>query len=106
MQRLKSGKSAIGLPTPQARASDLFVEKRAVEMPSYDQPVYANRRAHRLLTGLGKLARQGCLGILKVAGGEFTTVPQPRLRFGKKEKKGDVSKKRMSLDPNGPVGVA
>ncbi len=26
-----------------------------VEMPSYDQPVRTNRRAHRLLTGLGKL---------------------------------------------------
>ncbi len=104
MQRLKSENTAIGFLTPQAWAVNLFIEKRAVEMPSYAQPVYANRRAHRLRTGLGKLAKQGCIGILKVAAGEFTTIPQPRLRFGKEKRRREIFQKReCRLTPTGPL---
>lgn len=104
MQRLKSGRSAIVLVAQQARTVHLLIEKRAVEMPSYAQPMYANRRAHRLRTGLGKLAKKGCLGILKVASGEFTTVPQPRLRLGKgKRRKEFFQKREYCLTPTDPL---
>jgi len=104
MQRLKLGRNAIALLAQQTRTVHLFIEKRAVEMPSYDQPVCANRRAHRLLTGLGKLAKRGCPGILRVAAGEFTTVPQPRLRLGKEKRRRDVFQKREDrLTPTDPL---
>ena len=58
MRRLRSKKTPLAFAISCAVEEKRFIVARAVEMASYDQPVRTNRRAHRLLTGLGKLAEK------------------------------------------------
>ncbi len=64
--------------------------RRAVEMPPCDRLVHGlaslARPMHHPLTGLGKLAGAVPGLCRQDVGGEFPTVPQPRLRVRKKEK--------------------
>ncbi len=67
--------------------------RRAVEMPPCERPVHGlaslARSMHRPLTGLGKLAGQTALANRGAFGGEFPTVPQPRVRVRKSRKEFD-----------------
>jgi hypothetical protein len=110
MQRPKSQYTHLALSIPCGGEKNRLIAARAVEMTSYAQPVRANHRAHRLSTGLGKLAKKDYCAIFKFSTGEFPTIPQPHhhyLYFFKRGKsKLFTLGRRDVLDPNGTVGVA
>jgi len=109
MRRPKSKDTRLALGILCGVGGKQFIVARAVEMASCAQPVRANRRAHRLSTGLGKLAKKGYCVAFEFLAGEFTTIPQPHhhyLYFLKREKsKLFPLERREVLDPNGAVGV-
>jgi hypothetical protein len=110
MQRPKSQYTHLALNIPCGGEKNRLIAARAVEMTSCAQPVRANRRAHRLNTGLGKLAKKGYCAILKFSTGEFPTIPQPHHHYFCFFKRGKSKlfplERRKMLDPNGTVGVA
>ena len=81
MRRPKSKDTRLALGIPCAGEKNRLIVARAVEMASCAQPVRANRRAHRLSTGLGKLAKKGIYVVFKFLKGEFSTIPQPHHHY-------------------------
>jgi hypothetical protein len=110
MLRPKSKETRLALGIPCGAEEKRFIVARAVEMTSCAQPVRANRRAHRLSTGLGKLAKKGYCAIFKFSAGEFPTIQQPHHHYLYFFKRGKselfLLERRNMLDPNGTVGVA
>jgi len=81
MRRLRSKKTPLAFVISCAVEEQRFIVARAVEMASCAQPMHANRRAHRLSTGLGKLAKKGYRVVFKFVAGEFPIIPQPLILF-------------------------